>query len=79
MAEEVQPDICDPPPHKLKPGIQSKLDVLIREYETQFANDETSIGTTPLTEMTIDAGNSEPISHKPYAIVMKNYQWVKKK
>ena len=77
MAEQVQPDIFDPPHHKLKPGIQSKLDALLKEYETQFAKDETSIGTTPLTEMTIDAGNSDPISQKPYLIVMRNYQWVK--
>ena len=26
MVEQVQPDIFDPPHHKLKPGIQSKLD-----------------------------------------------------
>ena len=76
MAEHVQPDIFDPPHHKLKPGIQSKLDALLKEYETQFAKDETSIETTPLTEMTIDTGNSEPISQKPYPIPMKNYQWV---
>ena len=62
LAEQVQPDIFDPPHHKLKPGIQSKLDTLLKEYETQFAKDETSIGTTPLTEMTINTGNSEPIS-----------------
>ena len=43
MAEQVQPDIFDPPCHKLKPGIQSKLDTLLKEYETQFAKDETSI------------------------------------
>ena len=36
-----------------------------------------SIGTTPLTEMTIDTGISEPVSQKPYPITMKNYQWVK--
>ena len=28
-------------------------------------------------EMTIDTGNSDPISQKPYPIAMKNYQWVK--
>ena len=28
-------------------------------------------------EMTIDTGNSDPISQKPYPITMKNYQWVK--
>ena len=61
----------------MKPGIQSRLDTLLKEYETQFAKDETSIGTTPLTEMTINTGNSEPVSQKPYPIAMKNYQWVK--
>ena len=40
MAEQVQPDIVDPPHHKLKPGIQLKLDVLLKEYATQFAKDE---------------------------------------
>ena len=47
------------------------------EYETQFAKDETSIGTTPLTEMTVDTGDSEPVSQKLYPIAMKNYQWAK--
>ena len=54
-----------------------KLDALLKEYETQFAKDETSIGTTPLKEMTIDTGNSEAISQKPSPIAMKNYQWVR--
>ena len=27
--------------------------------------------------MTIDTGNSNPISQKPYPVMMKNYQWVK--
>ena len=69
MAEQVQPCIFDPPHHKLKPGIQSRLDTLLKEYETQFAKDETSIGTTPLTEMTINTGDSEPVSQKtiPYS------------
>ena len=34
-------------------------------------------GTTPLSEMTIYMGNSDPVSQKPYPIAMKNYQWVK--
>ena len=59
MAEQVQQDIFDPPHHKLKPGIQSKLDALLKEYESQFAKDGTSIRTTPLTKMTIDTGNSD--------------------
>ena len=77
MNEQVQPDIFDPPHHKLKPGIQTKLDALLKEYETEFAKDETSIGMTLLTERTIDTGDSDPISQKPYPIAMKNYQWVK--
>ena len=32
---------------------------------------------TPLMEMSIDTGNSDPISQKPYPIAIKNYQWVK--
>ena len=44
MAEWVQLDIFDPPGHKIKPGIQLKLDTLLKEYETQFPKDETSIG-----------------------------------
>ena len=79
MAEQVKPDTFHPPHHKLKPSIESKLDTLLKEYASQFAKDETSIGTTPLTEMTIDKGTSEPVSQKPYAITMKNYQWVKDK
>ena len=34
MAAHVQLDIFDPPHHKLKPGIQSRLDTLLKEYET---------------------------------------------
>ena len=79
MAEQVQEDIFDPPHHKLKPGIQSKLDTLLKEYEMHFAKDETSIRTTPLTEMTINTGNSDPVSQKPYNIAIKNYQQVKDK
>ena len=73
--EQVQPDIYDPPHHKLKPGIQWKLDALLKEYETQFAKDETSIRTALLTEMTIDTCKPEPVSQTPYPIAMRNYQW----
>ena len=57
MTEQVKPDIFHPPHHKLKPSIESKLDQLLKEYTSQFAKDKMSIGTTPLTEMTIDTGN----------------------
>ena len=61
----------------MKTSTQNKLDALLKEFETQFAKDETSIGMTPLTKMTIDTGNSNPVSQKSYPITMKNYQWVK--
>ena len=72
MAEEVKPDTFHQPHHKLKPSIDSKLDRLLKEYASQFTKDETSIGMTPLTEMTIDMGTSDPVSQKPYPITMKN-------
>ena len=77
MAEKVTPDIFDPSCHELSNNIQHDLNALLKEYESQFAKDETSIGTTPLTSMTIDTGASDPISQKPYPIAMKHYQWVK--
>ena len=77
MAEHVQQDTFNPPPHKLRPSIESKLNALLKEYALQFAKDEITLGTTAFTEMTIDLGNSNPVSQKPYPIAMKNYQWVK--
>ena len=76
-AEKVVPDSFKPLHHKLKENIETKLIQLLKEYDSQFAQDETAIGTTPLTEMTIDTGTSEPVSQKPYPIAMKHYQWVK--
>ena len=32
---------------------------------------------TPLTQMSIDMGDSDPVSQKPYPIAMKHYNWVK--
>ena len=78
MVETVTPDTFNPPHHELSKTIQHKLDTLLQEYESQFAKDETSIGTTPLTSMTIDTGAADPVSQKPYPIAMKHYQWMKK-
>ena len=65
MAEQVKPGTFEPPCHKFKPGIEAKLEALLKKYTSQFAQDETSIGTTPLTKMMIDTGTSEPVSQKP--------------
>ena len=75
MAEKVTPDIFNLPCHPLSNNIQHDLNALLKEYESQFAKDKTSIGTTPLTSMTINTGNSDPVSQKPYPIAMKHYQW----
>ena len=77
MAEQVKPDVFDPPHHKLKADIHSKIDTLLKEYELQFVKDETSIRITHLTSMMINTGSSDRVSQKPYPITMKNYQWVK--
>ena len=77
MAEKVTPNIFNPLCHTLSNNIQHDLNALLKEYESQFAKDKTSIGTTPLTSMAIDTGNSDPASQKPYPITMKHYQWVK--
>ena len=77
MAEQVKPDIFNPPHHTLSTNIQHDLDALLKEYESQFVKDKTFIGTTPLTSMMIDTGSSDPVSQKPYLIAMKHYQWVK--
>ena len=77
MAEKVEPDTFKPPHHKLKQNIKTKLVELLKEYDSHFAHDETTIGATPLIEMTIDTGTSEPVSQKPYTLTMKYYKWVK--
>ena len=65
MAEKVEPDTFEPPHHKLKQSIEAKSKALLKEYTSQFTQDETFIGTTPLTEMMIDTGSSEPVSQNP--------------
>ena len=77
MSETVTPDMFDPPQHELSTPIQDSLKLLLQEYESQFAKDETTIGTTPLTSMTTDTGTADPVSQKPYPIAMIHYQWVK--
>ena len=77
MSETIKPDSFNPPCHELSAAMQDNLKLLLHEYESQFAKDETTIGTTPLTSMTIDTGNSDPVSQKPYPIAVKHYQWVK--
>ena len=77
MSKTITPDTFDPPQHELSAPIQDSLKLLLQEHESQFAKDKTSIGTTPLTSMTVDMGTADPVSQKPYPIAVKNYEWVK--
>ena len=79
MTKKVEPDTFRPQCHKLRKDIETRLAELLNEYQSQFTHDETTIGTTPLTEMMIDIGISEPVSQKPYQIAMKHYKSVKDK
>ena len=77
MFETVMSDTFNPPHHKISTPVQNSLELLLREYESQFTQDETSIGMTPLTSMSNDTGTTDPVSQKPYPIAMKHYDWVK--
>ena len=46
MAEQIQPGTFHPYHHKLKSNNDSKHDSLLKQYTSQFAKDETSIGTS---------------------------------
>ena len=77
LPKTVKPDSFTPPKYQLDSTTQQQLDNLLGTFNDQFAKDKTTIGTTPLTQMSIDTGDSDPVSQKPYPNAMKHYQWVK--
>ena len=77
MSEKVTSDTFNPLCHEISTPIQDSLKLLLEEYASQFTQDEMSIGTTPLTSMSIDTGTANPVSQKPHPIAMKHYAWVK--
>ena len=77
LPETIKPDSFTPPKYQLDSTTKQQLDFLLRTFKDQFAKDETTIGTSPLTQMSIDMGDSDTVSQKPYPIAMKHYQWVK--
>ena len=79
MSETVTSDTFNPPCHDISISVQNSLTSLLEEYDSQFAQDKTSIGMTTLTSMSIDTGTADPVSQKPYPIAMKHYDWVKSK
>ena len=77
LPKTIKPDSFTPPKYQLNSNIQQQLDNLLGNFKDQFTKDEMTIGTTPLTQMSIDTGDSDPVSQKPYPVAMKHYNWVK--
>ena len=77
MSKTVTSDTFNPPCHEISTPIQNSLTSLLEEYDSQFAQDETSVGMTMLTSMSIDTGTANPVAQKPYPIAMKHHDWVK--
>ena len=65
------------PLHTLPGNVMKWLHQLVETFKSQFAQDETSIGTIHLIKMQIDTGDSEPALQRPYPIAMKHYDWVR--
>ena len=76
MSKTVMSDTFNPPYHEVLTPVKNNLKFLLEEYDSQFAQDKTSIGTTVLRSMSIDTGTTNPVSQKQYPIVMKHYDWV---
>ena len=72
LDKHVQPDTFTSPLH-----VRKSLNQLVETFKSQSAQDETRIGTTHLTKMQIDMGNSEPVLQRTYSIAMKHYGWVR--
>ena len=75
--EHVQSNISTPPLHTLPDDVRKSLKQLLEIFELQFAQDETSIGTTHLKKVPSDTGNSEPVPQRPHPITMTQYNWVR--
>ena len=76
LDEHIQPDSSTPPLNTLTDDLRKSLNQLLETFKSQFSQDETSIGTTHLTKMLIDTGNSEPVLQRSYPIAMKYYDCV---
>ena len=77
LDKHVQPDTFTSPLHSLPGDVRKSLNQLLEKFQSQFAQDETSLGIIHVNKMQIDTGNSEPVLQKPYPITMKHYDWVR--
>ena len=51
---------------------------LLDKYQAAFSNSSEDIGHTELITMNIDTGMSQPVSQRPYTLLLKHHDWVKK-
>ena len=63
--KHAQPDTFTHPLHTLPDDGRKSINQLLETFKSQFAKDETSIGTTHLTKMQIDMGDSEDVLQRP--------------
>ena len=75
--EHVPPDTFTLPLHTLSSDVRKLLNHLLKTFKLQFAQDETSIGTTHLTKKQVDTSDSESVSQRPHPSSMKHYNWVR--
>ena len=61
LPKTIKPDSFTRPKYQLDTTIQQQLDNLLRTFKDQFTKDKTTIGTTPLTQMSIDTEDSDPV------------------
>ena len=48
------------------------------EYGQAFSKHNEDIGRTKLVKIDVDAGDSPPVSSRPYTLLLKHYEWVQK-
>ena len=63
--EQIQPDTFTPFFHTLQGAEGKSLNQLLAIFKSQFAQDDTSIGTNHLTKMQIYTGDIEPVLQRP--------------
>ena len=58
--------------------IRQKFEELCEEYGEAFSKNNEDIGRTKLVKMDIDAGDSPPVSSRPYTLPLKHYERVQR-
>ena len=51
---------------------------LLDKYQAAFSTSSEDIGHTELITMDIDTGLSQPVSQRPYTLLLKHHDWVKR-